>query len=194
MLEFGRAENSWRTLWLGRFFNPLSLGYAVILSVIAILVLPPALCFSLALFLTICAAIVDWQTYRLPDCLTLPTLLLAIYGAPLDPNIRLLGAIGASATIWLIGAVFQQVRGYAGLGFGDVKLAAGCGAIVGAGAIGPLLLISALFALLSILATSLAKGKTVWSSTLKTHPIAFGPFLSLATLLIAFVQQEGLLG
>ncbi|MGN8119799.1 prepilin peptidase [Labrys sp. 22185] len=178
--------------WLRYFFSPSSLAYAAILSGAAVLALPATLCFGLALLLMIGAAIIDWHTYRLPDCLTLPILVLALYGAPQAADIRLLGAIGASGLIWLVGTVFRKVRGYHGLGFGDVKLAAGCGSIVGLSGVGGLLLLSSILALISLTLVGFARGPGSFKLT-GTSSIAFGPFLVLATLLIAFAQQEGVL-
>ncbi|MGO4339880.1 prepilin peptidase [Labrys sp. KB_33_2] len=193
MHELEQNTGSCQALWLRYFFNPSSLPYAAILSGAAVLVLPATLCFGLALLLMICAAIIDWQTYRLPDCLTLPTFVLALYGAPEAADIRLLGAIGASGLILLVGTVFRKVRGYPGLGFGDVKLAAGCGSIVGLGGVGGLLLLSSMLALISLMLIGFVRGPRPFKLTAGTSSIAFGPFLVLATFLITFAQQEGVL-
>ena len=127
----------------------------------------------LGLFL-IALSWIDIGTYRLPDWLTLPLIVLGIGQAisieivPLNES--LIGAVLGYGIFWLIGTVYFRARGFEGLGLGDAKLLAAGGAWTGAVALSPIVLISCLFAIpLALLNRSeTSKGK-----------VAFGPWLAI---------------
>lgn len=141
-------------------------------------------------------SIVDAKTMRLPDPLTFLLLILAVMFSPIEPDGRVAGMVGASGLLFALAESFRWYRGTDGLGFGDVKLAAGCGAWVGLANVGPLLLVSALLALLATLcATAAGAGaRPDPSAGWALRRIAFGPYLGLGTASIAVLQSLQILG
>ena len=82
---------------------------------------------------------IDYETFRLPDALTLP-LLVAGLGAAAWRDTGLvtdhaLAAMLAYCSIRAIAAFYRWYRGFDGLGQGDAKLLAAAGAWVGASGI-----------------------------------------------------------
>lgn len=174
----------------------MSLAAAAFLAVLVLLTCSPATCLSVSIVLLIMASVVDIKTYRLPDQLTLPVLVLSACSAPPDVDLRFAGMILAPGLLWAVGAAFRKVRGYRGLGFGDVKLACGCGAMIGVTQVGMMLFVSAALALVSIAAfrgAAWARSGGAGRLELVAHPVAFGPYISLATILITLSQAQGLL-
>jgi leader peptidase (prepilin peptidase)/N-methyltransferase len=137
-------------------------------------------------------AAIDAATYRLPDRLTLPFFLFAAAFGPPEPTLRLAGCPLAAALLWATAIFFRRLRGRDGLGFGDVKLAAGCGAMIGAEAVGPMLLLAAGLALAFILAHRLLAAQPATLVGVG-QPIAFGPWLAASTFVIALAQAQRLL-
>ena len=128
---------------------------------------------------------------RLPDPLTFLLLILGVIFSPIEPGNRVAGMVGASGLLFAIAEFFRWYRGTDGLGFGDVKLAAGCGAWVGLPNVGPLLLVSATLALLGAWC---AMGIGVGAPSSQAMPwnlrrIAFGPYLGFGTIVVAALQS-----
>lgn len=141
-------------------------------------------------------AAIDLAAFRLPDILTLPLLLFAAFFSPMEATSSLGGMVFAAGLLGGVSMLFRQARGYDGLGFGDVKMAAGCGAWIGVGGVGPLLLVAAVTALAAV-ATQRALASTAGASPAGITPgrlaVPFGPFLALATLVVSVSQAQGLL-
>ncbi len=79
-------------------------------------------------------ALFDLRYRQLPNELTLPLAAIGIAGAEfVGPGLvpALIGMICAGGGVWLVGYVFERMRGMAGLGGGDVKLIAAMGAWLG---------------------------------------------------------------
>ena len=79
----------------------------------------------------IALSVIDLDTFRLPDVLTLPLLGIGLLGAFLIPGSpsgweSMLSALGAGGLFWIIARVYPQ-----GMGLGDVKLVAALGAYLG---------------------------------------------------------------
>lgn len=131
-------------------------------------------------------SIIDLDHHRLPDVVLVPTVALTaggfgvvgLTGGRTGPLVAALagGAIGF-ALLFLIHAVQP-----AGMGFGDVKLAALCGLALGWSGIErvPLGLFAAFFAGAVVGVAALASGR----ATRRTR-IPFGPFLCVASLAVA---------
>ena len=85
-------------------------------------------------FLLVALFWIDLDVQLLPDVLTLPGTLLGIAAALTmagGAQRALLGVITGSGVLWVIRWGYFQVRSIEGMGFGDVKLAAMFGAVLG---------------------------------------------------------------
>jgi leader peptidase (prepilin peptidase) / N-methyltransferase len=123
-------------------------------------------------------SIIDIETHRLPNWLTLP---LAVAGCLLPPASTLpvitwliASAIAGYLSLYAVAWSFKRYRGYAGLGLGDAKLFAAAGAWVGLESLAPVLLIASLLALAAAAVAHLA-GVAIDRKT----RLPFGPFLAL---------------
>ncbi|MDQ0473535.1 prepilin peptidase [Labrys wisconsinensis] len=135
-------------------------------------------------------ALADFSTFRLPDALTLPLLLVAAVAGPADPDSRVFGILLATGLLAGVAAAFRRLRGADGLGFGDVKLAAGCGAWIGVAGVGPMVLLASLSAL------AFAAAGKIWAPSQRPRAdgaipdgaVAFGPHIAMATMSVAVAQ------
>ena len=122
---------------------------------------------------------IDWQHGRLPDALTLPLLLGGLVStALLEPwhlTDHALGAAIGYATFRLVGALYRTLRGRDGLGQGDAKLLAACGAWVGWEGLPPAVLLAALAGITLTLARAAKGGAALSGAT----SVPFGPCLAL---------------
>jgi leader peptidase (prepilin peptidase)/N-methyltransferase len=86
-------------------------------------------------FLLVALFWIDLDVQLLPDVLTLPGTVLGIAAALTLPGVgvrgALLGVVTGSGVLWAIRWGYMQVRSVEGMGFGDVKLAAMFGAVLG---------------------------------------------------------------
>ncbi len=137
-------------------------------------------------FLMVALLWIDFDVQLLPDALTLPGTLCAIAAALLGHGMReaMYGMLVGAGLLWLVAEVYFRVRKIEGMGFGDVKLAAMFGALLGA----PLSLLAILIAALagSVVGLALmARGR----GTLRTA-LPFGVFLAPAAM-IAYLWGAG---
>ena len=91
-----------------------------------------------------------------------------------------LGILLGAGSLWLLGWIYERIRGQIGLGLGDVKLAAMLGAFLGAPAILFILLLSAL------LGTLIGGFLTLLTQRRWRQPLPYGPFLALAGWIYLF--------
>ncbi len=118
---------------------------AGVLAAISFVLQPPPRAALLALlaWILLALALFDARSLRLPDPVTLPLVVTGLavntFGARLLPELAfatprsaLLGAGGAFMFLFALGALYLRLRGQAGLGLGDAKLAAAAGAWLGA--------------------------------------------------------------
>ena len=121
-------------------------------------------------------AVIDWQTQLLPDLIVHPLLwlglLVNITGqfAPLHEAV--LGAVAGYLSFWILAHLFRALRKQDGLGGGDLKMFALCGAWIGWTGLPSVALIASLLTLLLGLVHRLrgAPGRA----------LPFGPALALA--------------
>jgi leader peptidase (prepilin peptidase)/N-methyltransferase len=186
---------------LARFRRPsglISLALPVLCGLWAGAVLPTyALPGALILGWTLIAmSIVDARTFILPDCLTLPLIVVGVFhstwlGTPPAADMQgylveaawsLIAAAAGFFFMALIARTFRQLRGIEGLGMGDAKLLAAAGAWLGLAALPSIILLGAVTAL----ATTLLVHRMLRAGQpLGTTPIPFGPYLAGATWLVA---------
>ncbi|WP_226783069.1 prepilin peptidase [Oceaniglobus trochenteri] len=121
---------------------------------------------------------IDAREHRIPDRLSLPLLAaglaLAAWRMGGVPPGALAGAVTGWAVFAGLGALFHRRYGAEGLGRGDAKLLGAAGAWLGLGALPLLVLFAALAALCRVFLRPAPKDA----------PIAFGPWLSLAFLVL----------
>jgi leader peptidase (prepilin peptidase)/N-methyltransferase len=123
----------------------------------------------------------DLACFRLPDTLTLALFLAGLALAQADPTRSLAGAAGsgmlAAGLLVALRLGYRALRRQEGLGLGDVKLAAGLGAGLGAVALPWLGLIASASALL-------AAGLGAFGPPGRQTPVPFGVFLCMAAAAI----------
>ncbi len=128
-------------------------------------------------------AAADWNSYRLPDGLTLPLLLVGLGATawlwPSDLADHALAAALAYLLFRGVALAYRRLRGRDGLGSGDAKLLAASGAWVGLAALPWVILAAALAGL--ALAAGLALHRRQLSARMA---LPFGPCLALATWLV----------
>jgi len=141
-------------------------------------------------------SIVDARTFILPDCLTLPLIVVGVFhsawiGTAPGSDVRdylveggwnLIAVAAGFLFMALIARTFRQLRGTEGLGLGDAKLLAAAGAWLGLLALPSVVLIAAVTALpTTLLAHRLLRRRQPLGAT----PIPFGPYLAGATWIVA---------
>ena len=106
----------------------------------------------------LCLGWIDWEQFRLPDALTLPLIIAGLLAAwVLDRGAvtdHAAAAMLGYAGLRLVNAVYLRLRNRDGLGAGDAKLFAACGAWVGLAPLPSVLL----FAALAEIAIAVARG------------------------------------
>lgn len=130
-------------------------------------------------------ALIDWDTFIIPDELSLGLTAAGLLLAPLNPFYDrwwegLIGAAVGFALCWGTAAAGEALFKKEAMGGGDVKLMAGIGAWTGGVGAFDALLVASFFG--SIYGLSLiARGRLR-----RADPIPFGPFLSAAALFNLF--------
>lgn len=129
-------------------------------------------------------ALIDLRCYRLPDLLTLPTLLTGLgvtaWARPASLPDHLLGALVGYGVLAGVAWLYRRLRGRDGIGLGDAKLLAAAGAWLSWQALPGVVLIAAVLALAFAVATSLWQRVPLAATT----RVPFGPGLSMAIWLV----------
>lgn len=122
------------------------------------------------------ASLIDWDTFILPDSITLGGLTLSFalsfFRKDLSPYESFLGALVGGGTFLLIYLFYTKVRRIEGLGFGDVKLMAFIGSATGIWGVLYAVFLGSLLGLLYALPI-IVKNKNL------QFALPYGPFLSL---------------
>ena len=125
----------------------------------------------------------DLRTFRLPDVITLPLILLGLLfnGVSNESLISfqdsLIGATLGYVCLWLLNLLYRIVKKQDGIGMGDAKLLAALGAWLGWFALPSILLIASLTGLI---------GGIIWLQWNKRNhrsAFPFGPFLAIAGII-----------
>lgn len=135
--------------------------------------------------LLIWISVIDVERFEIPDLAS--GLLFAsglifqrYYGH--DLAAYLAGAVLWSALFWIVGIGYARLRGWDGLGFGDVKLIAGIAMWLGFTQTTTVVFASALTGILVIVGAKLVRGGSM--ADIGTTAVAFGPFLCLSAWVI----------
>jgi leader peptidase (prepilin peptidase)/N-methyltransferase len=137
----------------------------------------------------IALALIDLDTFYLPDDITLPLLwvgLLVNMGAVIvDLQSAVIGAVAGYLSLWLVYWGFKLATGKEGMGYGDFKLLAAIGAWLGWKMLPVVILLSSFVG--AIIGISLI----LFARHERSAPIPFGPYLVLAGL-IAMVWGDAM--
>lgn len=171
---------------------PLVEAFSAVLTLVIMLKYdwtPLAFAYCGVVYSLLVLALIDWDTFLLPDSITLPLMwagLLAAYTgiSPVPLEQALLGTMAGYLVLWTLYWAFKLITGKEGLGYGDFKLLAALGAWVGSLYLLPILLIASFAGLfLALILLRKHQGNT-------QQPMPFGPSLALAGTLILLWGDE----
>ncbi|MBQ4832754.1 prepilin peptidase [Pseudoalteromonas sp. MMG010] len=137
-----------------------------------------ALLYIFVTWVLVALTFIDIDHMLLPDQLTLPLVWLAliasVLGYTVSPTDAIIGAACGYMSLWSVFWLFKLLTGKEGMGYGDFKLLAVFGALLGWQALLTIILLSSIVgAIIGILLLSI-QGKD------KATPIPFGPYLAIA--------------
>ncbi len=131
-------------------------------------------------------ALIDLDTFLLPDSLTLPLLWAGLLFNLVTARVPLESAVTGAAVgyliLWAIYKVFKAITGKEGMGYGDFKLLAAMGAWLGVGALFDIVLIASVSGIFFGLGLQTLRGKG------RNEAFPFGPCLVFG----AFGHMAGL--
>ncbi len=167
---------------------PVSIRYPVVETLTAVLsaVVAWQLGFGLSaavlIFTTwglIALTFIDIDKMLLPDQLTLPLLWLALLfslsdSAMVNPAQAIVGAAAGYLSLWSVYWLFKLLTGKEGMGYGDFKLMAVFGALLGWQQLPLIILLSSCVGAITGIALLTVQGKD------KATPIPFGPYIAAA--------------
>nr|WP_024592519.1 A24 family peptidase [Pseudoalteromonas sp. TB13] len=167
--------------------NPISARYPAVELITALLSLIVAYSFGateqalLYIFVTwilVALTFIDIDHMLLPDQLTLPLVWLAliasVMGYTITPTDAIIGAACGYLSLWSVFWLFKLLTGKEGMGYGDFKLLAVFGALLGWQSLLTTILLSSVVGAIIGIALLSIQGKD------KATPIPFGPYLAIA--------------
>lgn len=143
---------------------------------------PGALAFALMGFTAslLVLAVIDLDTYLLPDSITLPLLWVGLLFNMFTETVPLASAVSGAALgyciLWLIYQLFKLATGKEGMGYGDFKLLAAIGAWLGVASLFSVVLFASVSGIAFGLIIQSIRGKK------KTDAFPFGPCLVMGAL------------
>lgn len=137
-----------------------------------------ALLYILITWALVALTFIDIDHMLLPDQLTLPLVWLAliasVMGYTISPSDAIIGAACGYLSLWSVFWLFKLLTGKEGMGYGDFKLLAVFGALLGWQSLLTIILLSSVVgAIIGVTLLSI-QGKD------KATPIPFGPYLAIA--------------
>ncbi|MEO2267973.1 A24 family peptidase [Pseudoalteromonas sp. YIC-656] len=137
-----------------------------------------ALLFIAVTWALVALTFIDIDHMLLPDQITLPLLWLAliasVLGITIPPSEAIIGAAVGYLSLWSVYWLFKLITGKEGMGYGDFKLLAVFGALLGWQSLPLIILLSSVVgAVIGITLLSI-QGKD------KATPIPFGPYIAIA--------------
>lgn len=170
---------------LGRMAVAGCIGFAVAVGAAGLAVMEPlaALATGVLALMMALITLIDLRHFIIPDVLSFPAVPLGAMAnimvfhpgdwmAGLTES--LLGAVIAGGSFYLLRALWFRLRGFEGLGLGDVKLAAVAGAWLSLALLAPACLAAALAGLAGVLVAALRPGRKL----AMTDEIPFGSFIA----------------
>ncbi|MGP5156674.1 prepilin peptidase [Pseudoalteromonas prydzensis] len=167
--------------------NPISIRYPIVEMLTAILSLivayifgatEQALLYILITWVLVALTFIDIDHMLLPDQLTLPlvwlALIAAVMGITISPTDAIIGAACGYLSLWSVFWLFKLITGKEGMGYGDFKLLAVFGALLGWQSLLTIVLLSSVVGAVIGIALLSIQGKD------KATPIPFGPYLAIA--------------
>ena len=131
------------------------------------------------------ASLIDWDTFLLPDSLTLGGLAFGLISSVFRRDFSLydslLGALVGGLSFLLIYLYYTKLRKMEGLGVGDVKLMAFIGSVAGIWGVAYAVFLGSLLGLLYALPI-IIKNRTL------QFAVPYGPFLSIGVFLGTFLD------
>ncbi len=137
-----------------------------------------ALAILLVTWALIALSFIDIDHMLLPDNITQPllwfALLLSVFGLTISTTEALIGAAVGYLSLWSVFWLFKLVTGKEGMGYGDFKLLAVFGALLGWQSLLMIILLSSLVGAVLGITLMTIQGKD------KAQPIPFGPYIAIA--------------
>ncbi|WJW74935.1 A24 family peptidase [Thiohalobacter sp. IOR34] len=133
-------------------------------------------------------SLIDFDHQLLPDSLTQPLLwlglLLSLQGVFVDAHSAILGAAAGYLSLWAVYHLFRLLTGKEGMGYGDFKLLAACGAWMGWKLLPVIILLSSVVGAVVGIGLILIRGRD------RNIPIPFGPYIAAAGWLALLWGQD----
>ena len=130
------------------------------------------------LYIIVMLLVIDFKTKLLPDILTIVLLwtglLININGVYVSIHDAIYGAIAGYLLLWILYWAFKFLAKKEGLGYGDFKYMAAMGAWFGWSSLTDIIIISSILGVIYF----------IINTKKDTDEIAFGPFISIAGLII----------
>lgn len=140
------------------------------------------------LWASLAIALIDADTFLIPDDLSQPLLwaglLVSVAGLGPTPVSALLGAAAGYGALWTVNAAYKLVRKVDGMGQGDFKYLAACGAFLGAKPLVVVILVASVTGVLWSVFSTLRGARAVSANT----AMPFGPFLAFAACAVLMLH------
>ena len=167
--------------------NPISARYPIVEAITALLslvvayklgVTEQALLYIAITWALVALTFIDIDHMLLPDQITLPlvwlALIAAVLGYTVTPTDAIIGAACGYLSLWSVFWLFKLLTGKEGMGYGDFKLLAVFGALLGWQSLLTIILLSSVVGAIIGITLLTIQGKD------KATPIPFGPYLAIA--------------
>ncbi len=139
-------------------------------------------------YFLVALTLIDMDEYLLPDSLTLPLIWIGLiansFGLFTSLESAVFGAIAGYLSLWSIYRIFKLLTGKEGMGYGDFKLLAAIGALLGWQALPVVILLSSVVGAVVGILGIMIMGRD------KNIPIPFGPYLAAAGFIAALWGNE----
>ena len=130
---------------------------------------------------------IDFKTQLIPDQIVLPSIWAALVWSILpqssiDPQSSIWGAVAGYLILWTVFWIFKIITKKEGMGYGDFKLLALIGAVLGPTSLLPTILLA------SVLGAVI--GSLLLIKRSESKPFAFGPYLALGGIVYAIFEMH----